>query len=124
MSAATVASGPIPLHYAGNGNWELTARRRRHVSFCPALDFVEIPAHGRMRPVDDLARTEPARPVYARLEGGDASGGAVAAPALGSMRWIMDTGSGYDLIARSHLTPDDEDFVEPTKAVPLRTANG
>ena len=77
-----------------------------------------------MRPVNDLARTEPARPVYARPEGGDASVSAVAAPALGSMRWIMDTGSGYDLIARSHLTPDDEDFVEPTKAVPLYTANG
>ena len=58
-------------------------------------------------------------------DGGDASGeGATAAPALGSMRWIMDTGSGYDLIARSHLTVDDEEFIGPTRVAPLYTANG
>ena len=82
------------MQYAGNDDWEMAARKRRHVSFCPCLVFIEIPAHGRVLPVSDLARAKPARPVYARSEGGDASGGAVATPALGLMRWIMDTGVG------------------------------
>ena len=78
-----------------------------------------------MIPVDERARTTAARPVYALPDGGDASGGgATAAPAPGTMRWIIDTGSGYDLIARAHLTVDDDDFIEPARAVPLDTANG
>jgi len=50
---------------------------------------------------------------------------AVPAQSATVSRWIMDTGSGHDLIGRADLTPAQARGIEPTALrLTLNTANG
>jgi hypothetical protein len=42
----------------------------------------------------------------------------------GCTRWLVDTGSGYDLIGRQELTDDDEQYLLRSEPIEFFTANG